>query len=253
MSRKGNEMLYSAARTNGYRIWAMDGEIGRVRDLLFDDRHWVVRYLVVNLGHWMPGREVLLSADAIGRWEWAQSAIGVSLTREQIEHSPDVSTDLPVARQHEEQLARHYGWPMYWATAMYGGLEPISLPPPLARPHDNEPPTRHDPHLRSTSEVCGYRLQTADLRLGQLADLLYDADLAIRLLELHTHRLLPGGQKLVVPPTWVGAIEWNTRQITLALTADQLVTLPPFEPGIPADEYTRRLTQWQQDHHSTPA
>jgi len=252
-------MLYSAARTGGYRIGALDGEIGKVRDLLFDDRRWVIRYLVVDLDHWLPGREVLLSAAAIGRWQWAQNAIGVSLTKEQIERSPDVSTDLPVARQHEEQLARHYGWPMYWANSMYGGIAPMEvLPPPnggkgIDKIANQDASARHDPHLRSANEVRGYRIQTTDLRLGRLADLLYDATLTIRLLELRTRRLLPGGLKLVVQPTRVRGIEWNTQRVVLSLSADQLLALPPFEPGLPIDEYDRRLMQWQHDHHLSAA
>jgi len=238
----------------GYHISAFDGEIGKVRDVLFDDQEWVIRYLVVDLGQWLPRREVLLSVAAIGRWEWAQGAIGVSLTKEQIENGPDVSADLPVFRQHEEQLARYYGWPMYWASSIYGNLEPVSVVPPLpADAKDDVPPPHYDPHLRSVNEVRGYHIQTADLRFGQLADLLYDATFAIRLLELHTHRLIPGGQKVVASPAWVHHIEWNTRRIALILTSEQLVTLPPVEPGLPANEYDRRLMQWREEHHVSAA
>jgi len=210
----------------------------------------VLRYLVVDLDRWLPGREVLLSSSAIGQWQWAQHTLSVSLTKAQIQNSPDVSTDLPVARQHEEQLARHYGWPMYWATSMYGGIDPMVMPAPANREGhaDEDASAPHDPHLRSANEVRGYRIQTTDLRLGRLADLLYDAKLTLRLLELRTRRLLPGGRKLVVQPAWVRNIDWSTRRIALNLSVDQLLALPTFEPGLPIDEYDRRLARWREEH-----
>ena len=46
-------------------IDALDGEIGSVHDLYFDDQTWSVRYLVVDTGKWLSGRKVLVSPEAI--------------------------------------------------------------------------------------------------------------------------------------------------------------------------------------------
>lgn len=54
----------------GYAINASDGDIGRVDDLYFDDEAWVIRYVVVDTGTWLPGRRVLISAIAIGHPDW---------------------------------------------------------------------------------------------------------------------------------------------------------------------------------------
>jgi uncharacterized protein YrrD len=43
----------------GYRC-ALEGDVGRVTDVYFDDMGWEVRYLVVDTG-WLSGRRVLLS------------------------------------------------------------------------------------------------------------------------------------------------------------------------------------------------
>ena len=40
----------------GMSIGASDGLIGHVKDVYFDDRRWVVRYLVVDSGDWLIGR-----------------------------------------------------------------------------------------------------------------------------------------------------------------------------------------------------
>jgi hypothetical protein len=58
-------MLRRIRELQGFGIDATDGPIGRVRELLFDDHRWVVRYLVVDTGKWLPGRRVLISPISV--------------------------------------------------------------------------------------------------------------------------------------------------------------------------------------------
>lgn len=48
-----------------YVLDAEDGEIGRCKDFLFDDRHFAVRYIVADTGKWLPGKKVLISPITI--------------------------------------------------------------------------------------------------------------------------------------------------------------------------------------------
>ena len=54
-------MLSPASGFRGRSIAAIDGDIGSIRDLYFDDITWTIRYLVVDTGSWLPGRQVLIS------------------------------------------------------------------------------------------------------------------------------------------------------------------------------------------------
>ena len=49
-------MLRGISDLRRVTIAAMDGELGSVRDLYFDDRSWTVCYLVVDTGSWLPDR-----------------------------------------------------------------------------------------------------------------------------------------------------------------------------------------------------
>ncbi len=60
-------MLWHASAIKGYAIQASDGAIGAVSDFLFDDVSWRVRWLVVDTGHWLSGRKVLLPPSVLGR------------------------------------------------------------------------------------------------------------------------------------------------------------------------------------------
>ncbi len=50
-------MLHNVFALLGVSILAKDGNIGHVRDVLFDDRSWVIRYFVVESGSWLSGGE----------------------------------------------------------------------------------------------------------------------------------------------------------------------------------------------------
>ena len=94
-------MLRSVKKLEGLTIGASDGAIGKVKDFYFDDEAWVVRYLVVDTGHWLAGREVLISPYSIGQVAWESETLPVNLTKAQIKNSPDIDTARPVSRQFE--------------------------------------------------------------------------------------------------------------------------------------------------------
>jgi uncharacterized protein YrrD len=166
-------MLHSIQQRYGEKLRATDGEIGRVRDFYFDDRIWVVRYLVADTGRWLTGRQVLISPHALGHLYPKGKVLLVNLTRKQIEKSPSIDEHKPVSRQHEEEFHRYYGYPYYaeswplWGLAGY----PVVVPPP--------PPTaasqrRVDSRLRSARIVQGYNVEASDGNIGQIADFLID-------------------------------------------------------------------------------
>src|SRR5690349_8431200 len=111
--------MNDAGRLIGKTIDTVDGEIGSVHDLYFDDQTWTVRYLAVDTGKWLPGRKVLVAPEAIVKPWHNQAAIPVNLTMEQIRSSPDIDTAAPLSRMAEELLHRHYQRTPYWdSTAM---------------------------------------------------------------------------------------------------------------------------------------
>ena len=117
-------MLIKAKALKGYRLHSLDGEIGKVEELYFDDRHWTIRYLVADTGNWLTGREVLVSPYALGDINTGKKDIAINLTKKQIEGSPSLETDKPVSRQFEEDYYSYYGWPLYWDGPYLWGAYP---------------------------------------------------------------------------------------------------------------------------------
>lgn len=69
--------------------------------LFFDDRTWAIRYLVVDMSAWLPGRREIISPIALRQPDWEGQFFPVKLTTEQMWNSPDIDMDKPVSRQQE--------------------------------------------------------------------------------------------------------------------------------------------------------
>ncbi|MDD5209291.1 MAG: PRC-barrel domain-containing protein [Elusimicrobiales bacterium] len=105
--------LQSTRAVTGYRIHAADGLIGHIEDYIVDDEKWAIRYLVADLGTWLPGRKVLISPHWIERVDWETSEVFVDLTRAAIQASPGFDPSVPVSEDYESDLYDHYGRPKF--------------------------------------------------------------------------------------------------------------------------------------------
>lgn len=209
-------MLRSIHQLYGNQLGATDGEIGHVKDFYFNDQNWAIRYLVVDTGHWLPGRQVLLSPYSLGRLDQPEKILRVNLTRKQIENCPLIGAHKPVSRQYEEQYHRYFGWPYYWQGNQLWGLSgfPILELPAEARLSEKAnvgSPLNGgtDPHLRSTQALSGYQLQTGEGIIGHVCDFMVDAaNWAIGQLVVKTgHRLT--GKEVLIEVKNVGRISYE--------------------------------------------
>jgi hypothetical protein len=239
-------MLRSTKELRGYTIHATDGDIGKVHEFYFDDLAWIVRYLVVDTGTWLPGRKVLLSPGVLGQPNWETRSLPVGLTKGQVEHSPDISADEPVSRQMEVDLHNYYGWTPYWQSGLpQFGLGAAAAAEVLARAvkeTEEKDEQESDPHLRSTREVIGYHIQARDGVIGHVDDLIVeDETWFIRYLVIDTRNWLPG-RKVLVAPAWAEEIDWVERMVQLDLSRETVQNSPEFDPSMPVNrEYEVRL------------
>ena len=233
-------MLWNASNLTGYAIDATDGSIGSVRDFLFDDREWTIRWLVVDTGTWLSGRDVLLPPSAADEPDVMRRTFPVRLKRQHVENSPAIDDDAPVSRQHESGLYSYYGWDPYWAAYAYapaGGLRTPIEPSPNApgnRPGVEDRP-EGDPHLRSTREVTGYYIHATDGDIGHVEDLLVDSDgWTIRYIVVDTKNWWPGKKVLVAPRSFTN-VDWAEGSVRVNLTRDQIKSGPEYDPTTTVD------------------
>ncbi len=218
-------MLRSIKQLYRDRLGALDGPIGHVKDFYFDDRSWVVRYLVADTGDWLPGRQVLISPHTLGNPYLAGRYLSVHLTRKQIEDSPAIESHTPVSRQYEEDYYRHYGWPNYWQGDGLWGMSglPIfgswaTLTPGERIPASEPKRESADAHLRSTQAVSGYHLQASDGIAGFICDFMMDeASWAIGQVVIKTgHRFT--GREVRISSNEISRISYENSSVYVDMT-----------------------------------
>jgi hypothetical protein len=245
--------------TSGYILTAEDGDIGRCKDFLFDDRYWTIRYMVADTGKWLPGRKVLISPVLLGKPDWVTLSFPVELTKEQIENSPPLDEHAPVSVQYERRTARYYGMPYYWTGGAIWGeyIHPSELRALRERVaddvSDDEEDASADHHLRSTKEVIGYHIQATDGEVGHVEDFIVEDDTwCIRYIVVDTRNWLPG-RKVIVSPLWVESVDWPGRKVHVDIDKEEVKSSPKYDSKAPIhrryetklfDHYGRR-TYWE--------
>jgi len=250
-------MLRNVKDLRGYAIRATDGVIGDVDDFYFDDDDWAIRYLVVDTGSWLSGRQVLVSPLAIGHPDWMGRFLPVALTKAQVEHSPDIDTRKPVSRQHEAEYFGYYGYPYYWGGIGLWGVG--AYPGSLTIEHriaENLTPgrttaeqTSDDSHLRSCRAVIGHHVHATDGDIGHVENFLVDDHTwAIRYLIVDTSNWW-GGHQVLVAPQWIEAVSWFDAKVSVDLTRQAVKDAPPYDSAAQLD---RRQEQGMYDHYGRP-
>jgi len=245
-------MLFAVSGLKGVQVDASDGSAGTVKDFLFDDETWRIRWVVVDTGTWLPGRKVLIHPSAFAPLDVAPPSgsglpmmstrrfeLSVRLTKKQIEASPDLGEDDPVSKQLESRVYAHYGWDPVWGRA-YFQAKPTA-PPQSPRPSSAASaapefanrqmrPGEDNPHLRSSSLVSGYHIHASDGDIGHLDNFLPDdVNWDIRYLVIATSDWWPG-KRVLLAPYAIQEIDAPEHLVRLNVSRDQVKSSPPWDP-----------------------
>jgi hypothetical protein len=218
MNAKEHAMLWNASMMKGYAVLGLDGHLGTVSDLLFDDSSWKLRWLVVSTRDWFPNHEVLLPVSVLRYPDPTRRQFGVTLTVQQIQDSPHLDGDLPVSRQVE------VGSPLHHTAA--------GSPTGYAVLSESKP---NDPHLRSMEAVIGHRVHAIDGLIGHVDDfLINDADWSVRFVKVDTRNWGPT-QRALLPPRLIRKIDWLARAVHLEVDRREIENRSLHDPAAGAD------------------
>jgi len=221
-------MLNKAKTLKGYNLEGLDGEIGKVREFYFDDRHWTIRYLVADTGNWLTGRQVLISPYALVSANKEKEVITINLSKKQIENSPSLDTDKPVSRQFEETYYGYYGWPIYWNGPYMWGTNPYIERDRKQWKENTKAEKAWDHHLRSTYDVSGHDIQAIDGEIGHVEDFIIDDEMwAIRYLIIGTQNWWPG-KKVLISPQWIERVSWSESKVFVNLSRETIRQSPEY-------------------------
>lgn len=252
-------MKHNAKSLLGFAMGATDGEIGKVKEFYFDDKTWTVRYLIVETGGWLSGRRVLIAPQAITVPNWEEKIFPINLTKEQVKTSPEIDTNIPVSRQQELALYRHYPWGTYWGAGLWaGGMGTTGMLMPIhsavedaieRQKADDDNRKDDDPHLRSTDTVTGYAIKATDGDIGDVEDfIINDSNWKIDFIEVDTGNWFPG-KKVVLPPSLIQTIKWETSEVVVNASVDQVKNSPEYERDKAMDDAYASLVESYYSSH----
>lgn len=235
-------MLIKAKTLKGYKLDSKDGEVGKVKEFYFDDKHWTIRYLVADTGNWLTGRQVLISPLALISVNKEEELIGINLTKKQIENSPSLDSDKPVSKQFEEDYHGYYAWPTYWNGSDMWGDYPYIIRDSKEWKATNKNKKTWDPHLRSTNDVIGHTIQAGDGEIGHVDDFIIDDQTwAIRYLIIDTSNWW-AGKKILVSPQWIDRISWDKLSVFVNLSCESIMKSPEYsEENLLTRDYETQL------------
>jgi len=232
--------LQSCKELIGCRVHASDGEVGKVRELYFDDARWRVRHIVVEVGHWPRARSVLVEPSAIVEVDRGHRRLVVSESRKQLVGGPDANTDQPVVRQLESRRKSQANWAVTLAGDALTAY-PEALQTPEFEPI-NANGTPFDPHLRSSRAVLGMALRAAGSPAGRIDDLIFDD----RSWEVR-HLLIDmnDGTRHALPTGLVRRILFAEKSVAASLDGLFLAAGPRLDPSTP---FTRQFEEAVRRH-----
>ena len=234
-----------------YRICATDGDIGPLVDFYFDDRTWVIRYLVVDAGGWFSKKLVLVPTFVLERVDEDSRTVSIGLAKERIRESRRTESEQTVADYRTSQMWRSMrksgGFPLSW-----GHHEPFMIGATGAPPEaialvyqrqqqaefeeSSKNPAAEPPHLRSEAEIIDYRVHAIDGKLGYVDDFLLEASAwKIAYIVVGTRNWFTSKQVLI-PHEVVNAVNWGERNLSVSLRRKMVEKSPEFNPNMPMGE-----------------
>jgi len=182
-----------------------DGEKRPIQGFLFDDRSWLIRYLVIEGGNWLAPRPLVVSTSAVEVPDRTKKCAQTQLTLQQVLSSPPAETVRPVSRQQEQAWSRHFGWPREEARWHM---------PAIAAQREFEGCGEDDPHLRRAGDLKGYEVWGAEGSIGQLMGyLVQDRSWHIGYLAVRAGDWVHGEQ--VISTQQVCEISWGEHRVWL--------------------------------------
>lgn len=246
-------MLQSAKSLLDYVVKAIDGNIGKVNNIYFDDQNWILRYVVIDIGLMFSDRIVLLSTSILKKPLTMEHLFPVSITKQQIWDSPDITTNLPISRVHEIALHDYFGWPYYWDISPFINTEPLPVADIAKENIDIQSKTVEksdtDNHLQSFLEIKGYRIEAENGMIGHIDDVIIDeSEWKISSVVVDTSNWFHG-KKVLLPSYSFRSFNWSDRSAQVFQTRAQIQSSPSYDPSFPVN---KEMEERLYDYYGRP-
>lgn len=244
-------MLRSIKDLFGYPVMATDGQAGKVKDVLFGDRHWRMRYLDVETRRGLhfnlhfpgqtsdasekPTRRLIEVSDLGGpSYGGDRRVVPTRLTKDEVGACEGFGSHLPAEKMYEMEFRRFFHHPIYDERPLFGSFGYEGYMPSLSPfEHTEEEIRGHldrmsgiaGEHLHSAHSVIGYHVVGEGEALGVVGDLILDSEKwEIVYLVLDTRHGIPS-RKYLLGMDEVISLDWSSSSIGVKVASEGLLKL----------------------------
>ncbi|WP_339184779.1 PRC-barrel domain-containing protein [Oceanobacillus sp. FSL W7-1293] len=227
-------MFLGSTLTN-LTIQATDGEIGKVKDLYFND-DWELRFIVVDTRKWLPGKKVLLPFHVQEEINLEEGYLKVDRDKETIRESPEVPEDKDFVSSYQEVVLDYFGWNSYKENAVLdsdhgpvttgnGQLENTSVPPEP----DLAAPENASDNLRSIEEFMEFKAHATDGKIGLVDNIILTEEGKIQYLVVNSNESYVENNLYLYRTDQVTSVDWFEKDLYLDDSVEGLEQVTPFK------------------------
>lgn len=226
-----------------YSLQTKDEKKANIKDFLFDEHKWILRYAEADFGSFLFSKRQLIPRVFFGQPDESASVWPIEIKREEIERCPLPDAHMPVSREFEAKMNEYFEIDNYWApdlmppagaTGTYFPPRPVDPPEPVKEEINEK---KLDSKLRSFKEIKGYEIEAENGTFGEVYDLITDTkDFQIVYIIIDTEGLLPWSKKIQLPVSHLKKISYAYERIYINLKKENLENAPVFDDSKYRDE-----------------
>lgn len=228
-----------------FSVITTDGTKGKIKDFLFDEDTWIVRYMEADFGSFFKDKRILIPGVKFMEPGWNKQLFPVQLTKEEIGNSPSPEADQPVSKRFEQQLGKYYNYMWPWSYSVAPGAIGSYPVRPFTIPEKTVTEEQVDTNLRSLKEVTGYDIHAFDGNIGHLEDLITEeADWQIVYVIADTGGLF-SSRKVILSVGWLKKISYSRKEVFMDLYKETVENAPEYDSEYPfAADYEKALYEY---------
>jgi hypothetical protein len=229
-------MKFSLKELKGYQLLTFDNHTAFVKDILFDEETWTVRYLELEFEKNQFGQRIILPRIKI--MQPANNVFYTDLNEEKILNAPTPDQDKPLARVYEEDLHKYYGLAKYWTYFPFVGTGTGQHYVPQ-RPEGSVNVAKDEAltSLRSYNQTLQYKLHGSDGNTGDIDDIIVDlSDWRLFYILVDISKWFIGSKKVLIPVKFIDDINYEHHEIKLKLSVETINNITEFKSGNSIEE-----------------
>ncbi|GIO21593.1 PRC-barrel domain-containing protein [Oceanobacillus sp. J11TS1] len=228
-------MFLSSTLTN-LNIYALDGEIGKIKDLYFNDE-WQLRFIIVDTRKWLPSKKVLLPFHVKQEINMNEGYMKVDRDKETIRESPKVPENDNLISSYQEAVVDYFGWNSYKENAVldsdHGPMKTSendaanqSVVPPEP---DLEAPEKQMDNLRSIDEFITFRVHAKDGKIGTIDNVILTEGGKIQYLVVNSNESYVENNLYLYRTDQVTSVDWFEKDVYIDDSVEGFEQATPFK------------------------